>query len=90
MTCERWMIILCTSSKIVISQSIYNYGVSLKLSTMLDIPKIIIMKRHIMSEKHGQIGYWRTDTRCRELGTMINHFLLLVHLFLLFLSFLIP
>ena len=59
MTCERWMRILCTSSKL----RYYNYGVSLKLSAMLDVTKIIIMKRHIMSEKHSHIGYWRTDTR---------------------------
>ena len=25
---------------------------------------LVIIKRHIMSEKHSQIGYWRTDTRC--------------------------
>ena len=39
----------------------------LKLSAMLDITKIIIMKRHniiIMSEKYSHIGYCRTDTCC--------------------------
>ena len=72
---------------------------SLKLSAMLDITKIIIMKRHIMSEKHSHIGCWRTDTRCWHYHTIIvqgirndDHSLSPVTslVSLLFLSFLIP
>ena len=66
---------------------------------MLDITKIIIIKRHIMSEKHSHIGYWRTDTCCWHHHTItvqgirnddqsLSPVTSLVSL--LFLSFLIP
>ena len=59
MTCEQWMRILVhqasLDTKSYKSVHNYNYGVLLKLSAMLDITKIIIMKRHIMSEKHSHI-----------------------------------